>query len=49
MVDQQYQALDGEGQSMDHKSLRKVTGTTADFAELAKDCVCFANGPGGTI
>lgn len=29
--------------------MRTVAGRTADFAELAKDCVCFANGPGGVI
>lgn len=26
-----------------------VTGRTADFAALAQDCVCFANGAGGQI
>lgn len=39
----------GEGQHLDCKSLRTVAGTTADFAELAKDCVCFANGSGGQL
>ena len=39
----------GEGQRLDHKSIRTVTGKTADFTELAKDCVCFANGPGGQL
>ncbi len=38
-----------EGQHLDCKSLRAVTGRTADFAELARDCVCFANGPGGRL
>jgi ATP-dependent DNA helicase RecG len=38
-----------ESQHVDRKSLRKVTGTTADFGELAQDCVCFANGAGGTL
>ncbi|MBN1458414.1 MAG: putative DNA binding domain-containing protein [Armatimonadetes bacterium] len=38
-----------EGQNLDRKSLRTVMGRTADFAELAKDCVCFANGSGGRI
>lgn len=38
-----------EGHYRELKSLRKVTGTTADFAELAHDCVCFANGGGGQI
>ena len=31
----------------DKKSLRTVIGKTADFAELAKDCVAFANAQGG--
>ena len=38
-----------ESQHLDRKSLRKVTGSTSDFAELAQDCVCFANGAGGTV
>lgn len=38
-----------ESQHFDRKSLRKVTGPTADFGELARDCVCFANGAGGTL
>jgi ATP-dependent DNA helicase RecG len=38
-----------EGQSHDHKSLRAVTGPTADFAAIAQDCVCFANGGGGRL
>jgi len=38
-----------ESQHLDRKSLRKVTGSTADFAQLAQDCVCFANGAGGTL
>lgn len=38
-----------EGQSSDNKSLRKVTGKTADFPELAKDCVAFANAQGGRL
>lgn len=38
-----------EGQHLDRKSLRKVTGNTAGFAELAQDCVCFANGAGGRL
>ena len=38
-----------ESQHLDRKSLRKVTGPTADFAELARDCVCFANSAGGTL
>lgn len=38
-----------EGQVSDNKSLRKVTGKTADFPELAKDCVAFANAQGGRL
>ncbi len=39
----------GESQHLDRKSLRKVTGPAAGFVELAHDCVCFANGSGGTL
>lgn len=38
-----------EDQHTEHKSLRTVTGKTADWGELAKDCVCFANARGGRI
>lgn len=38
-----------EGQHVERKSLRKVTGKTADFTELAHDCVCLANGSGGIL
>ncbi len=38
-----------ETQTTEKKSLRTVTGNTADWNELAKDCVCFANARGGTI
>lgn len=38
-----------EGQLLDRKSLRAVTGKSADWAELAKDCVAFANGLGGRL
>jgi len=38
-----------EGQQLDRKSLRVVQGTSTDFEELAKDCVCFANGSGGQL
>ena len=33
----------------DKKSLWTVVGKTADFAELAKDCVAFSNAQGGVI
>ena len=38
-----------EGQQLDRKSLRVVQGLSTDFEELAKDCVCFANGSGGQL
>jgi len=38
-----------EGQLLDRKSLRAVTGKTADWSELAKDCVAFANALGGRL
>lgn len=38
-----------ETQFSDKKSLLKVVGKTADWKELAKDCVCFANSRGGKI
>ena len=38
-----------EGQLLDRKSLRTVTGKTADWPELAKDCVAFANALGGRL
>jgi len=38
-----------ETQFFDKKSLRLVTGNSANWQELAKDCVCFANSRGGDI
>lgn len=38
-----------EGQLLDNKSLRSVSGKNADWAELAKDCVAFANSVGGKL
>jgi len=38
-----------EGQGIDQKSLRVITGKTADWPELAKDCVAFANAQGGRL
>lgn len=38
-----------EGTLYDRKSLKTVWGKTADFEELAKDCVAFANSKGGCI
>jgi ATP-dependent DNA helicase RecG len=41
--------LSQEGQLLDHKSLRAVTGKTADWNEIAKDCIAFANATGGRL
>ena len=38
-----------ENQFIEKKSLRIITGKSANFKELAKDCVCFANSRGGFI
>lgn len=38
-----------EGQLLDKKSLRAVSGKTADWDELVKDCVAFANATGGHL
>ncbi|MBW6486726.1 MAG: putative DNA binding domain-containing protein [Syntrophobacterales bacterium] len=38
-----------EGQLLDKKSLRTVTGKSADWKELAKDCIAFANAQGGRL
>ena len=38
-----------ENSHFDRKSLKLVQGKNADWSELAKDCVCFANGYGGEI
>jgi ATP-dependent DNA helicase RecG len=38
-----------ENSLLDKKSLSLITGNKANFKELAKDCVCFANAEGGSI
>lgn len=38
-----------EGHLLDKKSLRSVTGKSADWNELVKDCVAFANATGGRL
>lgn len=38
-----------ESQTYDRKSLRAVTERNADFDEIAKDCVAFANRDGGHL
>jgi ATP-dependent DNA helicase RecG len=38
-----------EDQYTDLKSLRMITGKTADWDAVARACVCFANGAGGRL
>ncbi len=38
-----------EGQLLDQKSLRAVTGKTAAWNEITKDCIAFANATGGCL
>lgn len=38
-----------EDQHTERKSLRLVTGRSADWADLARTCVCLANGAGGRV
>jgi ATP-dependent DNA helicase RecG len=38
-----------EDQHTDRKSLRAVTGRRADWDDVARACVCFANGSGGRL
>ena len=38
-----------ENAQYDKKSLKHVQGNTANFGELAKDCVAFANSHGGYL
>ena len=38
-----------EDHHTDRKSLRTITGKTANWDALAKDCVCFANSAGGGL
>lgn len=38
-----------ESNIFDKKSIKTITGKTADFNELAKDCVAFANTNGGHL
>jgi ATP-dependent DNA helicase RecG len=41
--------LSQEGQLLDKKSLRAISGKTADWNELAKDSIAFANARGGQL
>ena len=38
-----------EGQSTEKKSLRLITGSSADFDQIASECVGFANARGGRL
>ena len=38
-----------ENQHIDQKSLRVITGKTANWSAVAADCVCFANAVGGCL
>ena len=38
-----------EGQLIDRKSLRTVLGKKANFKEIGKDCIAFANAQGGKL
>jgi len=38
-----------ENEQCDCKSLKVIRGRSADWEEVAKDCVCFANGQGGRL
>ena len=38
-----------EDQNTDRKSLRTVIGKTVDWDDVARACVCFANGAGGRL
>ncbi|MEE4382532.1 MAG: RNA-binding domain-containing protein [Pseudomonadales bacterium] len=38
-----------EGQLLERKSLRAVLGNSANWAELAKECIAFANAVGGVL
>lgn len=41
--------MSDETQQFDRKSLRLITGKTADFPAIAGACVCFANAAGGRL
>ena len=41
--------MNGEGYTLEYKSLRLVQGKAKDFADIAKACVAFANAQGGRL
>ena len=38
-----------EHHALERKSLRKAVGETADWGDIARECVCFANARGGVL
>lgn len=38
-----------EDQHTERKSIRLITGRNASWSDLARACVCFANGAGGRL
>ena len=38
-----------EDQHTERRSTPKVIGRTADWGDIARTCVCFANGAGGRV
>lgn len=49
VVQQGTDRVSPEGQLLDQKSLRAVTGKTTKWNEIAKDCIAFANATGGRM
>lgn len=41
--------MTAEDQHVERKSLRLITGRTADWTDIARACVCFANASGGRL
>ena len=41
--------MSDEGQEYERKSLKLITGNKADWGEIARQCVCFANAQGGHL
>jgi ATP-dependent DNA helicase RecG len=42
-------AVSLEGEHAERKSLRLVTGNSSDWSDIARTCVCLANGSGGRL
>ena len=41
--------MSGEHQTTEKKSLKKIVGNTADFNDIAQECVGMANARGGHL